>query len=72
MEMNSLDKTAWILTVIGGLNWGFVGWLNTNVVEKIVGSSNYNLARVIYAIVGAAALYSLIRMVMMMNKPSKK
>ncbi len=72
MKMNLADKLAWVLIIIGGLNWGFVGWWNKNLVDKVVGSSHYNISRIIYAIVGAAALYSLVRMVMMMSSSSNK
>jgi hypothetical protein len=46
---------AWILVVIGGLNWGLVGVFNFNLVETIFGTGAF--ASVIYAIVGVAAVY---------------
>ena len=72
MEMNWVDKLSWLLIVIGGLNWGLVGFFKYNLVEKIFSTG---LSRVIYDIVGIAAVYSFFRMVTMMatmNKTAKK
>jgi len=35
MKMNILDKTAYTLLVIGGLNWALIGFFNYNLVGKI-------------------------------------
>ncbi|HSX02493.1 MAG TPA: DUF378 domain-containing protein [Candidatus Saccharimonadia bacterium] len=66
MKMNALDKLAYVLVVIGGFNWGLVGWLNVNLVDSIFGVGSV-LARVIYAIVGLASLYMIYAMVKMMS-----
>jgi uncharacterized membrane protein YuzA (DUF378 family) len=63
---NNFDKLAYVLVVIGGLNWGFVGWLNFNLVDTIFGAGSM-LSRVVYAVVGAAALYMVYAMVTMMT-----
>ncbi len=59
MKMNTLDWAAFILLVVGGVNWGLIAvnpsW---NVVEMLLGSWPM-LARVVYALVGLSALYSL-------------
>jgi len=47
---------ALILTVIGGLNWGLIGLINLNIVEAIFGVGSI-ITRVVYVIVGLAALY---------------
>jgi len=54
MKKNPLDWIAEILVIIGGLNWGFLGLFNFNLVETIFGSS---ISTIIYDIVGLAALY---------------
>lgn len=47
---------AWILVVIGGLNWGLVGInSNYNVVAMLLGSDTL-AARGVYILVGVAAL----------------
>ena len=45
-----------ILLVIGGLNWGLVGILDFDLVAWLCGGSGTILARVIYALVGLAAI----------------
>jgi len=57
--MRILDIIVAILLIIGGLNWGLVGFFNFNLVEAILG--HCACERVIYAIVGVCALYKLMR-----------
>ncbi len=64
MKMNGMDWVASILVIIGGLNWGLVGFFNYNLVDSIFGASS-SVSRVIYALVGLAALWMI---VMMMGK----
>ena len=73
MQMNWADKLAWLLIVIGGLNWGLVGFFKYNLVNKIF-SGDYTTtgSRIIYDLVGVAAVYSFCRMVMMMSAGNKK
>lgn len=54
-----LDKIALALAIIGGLNWGAIGLFNFDLVAFICGGSGTWLARIIYAIVGLAALWCL-------------
>lgn len=53
--MNFVDKVAYWILIIGGLNWGAVGLFNYNIVEKIFGVDS-NWTKAIYIIVGIAAL----------------
>jgi len=46
---------AWILLIIGGINWLLIGLLNWGI-EDLVGSS---IAQIIYILVGLSALYEL-------------
>lgn len=71
MKMNAIDKAAYLLMVIGGLNWGLVGFFNYNLVDKLFAAGS-GVSRVIYALVGLAALWGLYSMVtMMMSSPGK-
>lgn len=54
-----LDKIALALAIIGGLNWGTIGLFNFDLVALISGGSGTWMARIIYAIVGLAALWCL-------------
>ncbi len=56
--MNLLDKTALVLTAIGGINWGLIGIANLNLVEIIFGFSPI-LVTIIYIVVGLASCYTL-------------
>ena len=58
-SMNAVDWIAVILTVIGGVNWGLVGIFGTSgdVVAQIFGGAEMTGARVVYVIVGVAALW---------------
>lgn len=49
-------KTSLVLLIIGGLNWLLVGLFNYNLVDAIF-SSVPVIARIIYVIVGLAAIY---------------
>jgi hypothetical protein len=58
--MKNIDVVAVILLVVGGLNWGLVGFLNFDLVASIFGSGAV-LSRIVYALVGLAALYQAIQ-----------
>lgn len=57
--MKTLDVIVVILIVIGGLNWGLVGFFNFNLVDTIFGAGSVG-ARIVYIIVGLCALYRLL------------
>lgn len=52
-----LDKIMLILLIIGGLNWGSVGIFGFDIVAWICGGSGSVIARIIYAVVGIAAIW---------------
>jgi uncharacterized protein len=56
--MKSLDITAVALLIVGGLNWGLVGAANFDLVAALFGPMS-GLSRIVYILVGAAALYRL-------------
>ncbi len=69
--MNLLDKVAMVLVIIGGLNWGLVGWLNYNLVDGLFGEGSV-LSRVVYAVVGLASLYVIYTMVKLSSRQNVK
>lgn len=71
MKMNALDKLSYVLVVIGGLNWGLVGFFEYNLVDELFGAGD-TITRVVYGAVGVAALYMLYTMLMMMGESTKK
>lgn len=58
-KMNALDWIAMILVIVGGLNWGLVGFFKYDLVATIFGDMS-TVARVVYDLVGLAALYMLV------------
>lgn len=56
---NVIDTIALILVIVGGVNWGLIGLLNFNLVAAIFGEGSI-LTRIIYILVGIAALYTII------------
>lgn len=46
---------AFVLTVVGGLNWGLVGLFNYNLVSSLLGTTG--VEKLVYILVGASALY---------------
>ena len=55
---NALDYIALLLVIIGGLNWALVGAANIDLVASIFGDGTM-ASRIVYILVGIAALYSL-------------
>ena len=51
-----LDKIALALAIIGGINWGSIGLFGFDIVAAIFGGQDAILSRVIYTLVGLAAL----------------
>ena len=68
MKMSTLDWVASVLVIVGGLNWGLVGFFQYDLVASIFGGGDMTstVARVIYALVGLASLW----MIMMLSKKS--
>lgn len=52
-----LDKTALVLLIIGGLNWGLIGIFGFDLVAWIFGGTGALLSRVIYVIVALSAIW---------------
>jgi len=52
-----LDRISLILTIIGGLNWLLVGLFQFDLVAYIFGGQAAIISRIIYAVVGIAALW---------------
>ena len=52
-----IDRIALLLAIIGGLNWGSVGLFRFDIVAWIFGGQTSLVARVVYTLVGLAALW---------------
>ncbi|MCG3769894.1 MAG: hypothetical protein JW384_01025 [Nitrosomonadaceae bacterium] len=63
-------KLAWVLVFIGAINWGLIGFFEYNLVNAILGSLP-TIERVVYALVGLSAIFSLFCAKCSMCKTSK-
>ena len=49
-----IKRIAWLLAVIGALNWGLIGFFNFNLVAFLLGTGI--AAKIVYCIVGLSAV----------------
>ena len=52
-----MDKIALTLLIIGGLNWGSIGLFRFDIVAWLFGGQTATVSRVVYTLVGLAALW---------------
>jgi uncharacterized protein len=57
--MKSIDVIVSVLLIIGGLNWGLIGFFHFDLVTAIFGPMSL-VSRIIYAIVGLCAIYEIV------------
>ena len=61
MKMKTFDWVVYALLVIGGLNWGLIGFFDFNLVTALFGSGI--VTTIVYDLVGLSAVWSIIQMV---------
>ncbi|MBP9710641.1 MAG: DUF378 domain-containing protein [Candidatus Pacebacteria bacterium] len=64
----SLNLVAWILVIVGAINWGLVGlgWLagpsaDWNIVHMLLGGLGSQIEAIVYVLVGIAGVWMLIK-----------
>jgi len=57
--METLQRTALALTIIGAINWGLVGVFEFDLVAALFGGMDTALSRIIYSLVGIAGLINI-------------
>lgn len=57
--MKKIDVFVLILLIVGGINWGFWGVVDFNIIDYIFG--RLWIDKVIYFLVGVSAFYALFR-----------
>lgn len=57
--MKVLQKIAWVLLIIGGLNWLLVGIFQNDIGSWLLGGMESVISRIIYILVGLSALVAL-------------
>ncbi|HET7578736.1 MAG TPA: DUF378 domain-containing protein [Bacillales bacterium] len=66
--MSGIQRTALVITIIGAINWGLIGFFRFDLIAAIFGGQTAAISRVIYAIVGLAGLYC----ISILFKPSEE
>lgn len=69
--METVQKIALTLTIIGAINWGFIGLLDFNIVGAIFGGADALISRVIFSLVGLAGLVNIILLLTPLNLEKK-
>lgn len=54
--MNIVNTTVPILVSLGAINWGLIGFFDYNIIDKFLSG---NAERIVYALIGLAAVYNL-------------
>ena len=57
--MSMISRIALALVIIGGLNWGLIGFFQFDLVASLFGGQDALLSRVVYGLVGISALVCL-------------
>ncbi len=57
MAKSVIDWIALVLLVVGGLNWGFVGLFDFNLVTTIFGAGTF--ATIVYSLVGLSGVWGI-------------
>ncbi|WP_141433831.1 DUF378 domain-containing protein [Bacillus sp. 03113] len=57
--MSMIQRIALVLTIIGAINWGLIGFFQYDLISAIFGGQDSAIARVLYGLVGIAGLINL-------------
>jgi uncharacterized membrane protein YuzA (DUF378 family) len=57
--MSIIQRIALILTIVGAINWGLIGFFQFDLVASFFGGQGAALSRIIYGLVGIAGLINL-------------
>lgn len=70
--MRGLNIICLILTIIGAINWGFVGLFNFDLVASIFGGATTTMSKVVYVLIGIAGIINLGLLFEMINDLDRK
>ena len=54
-----MDRLSLLLVIIGAINWGLIGLFQFDLVAFLFGGQGALISRIVYAVVGAAGLWSI-------------
>ena len=57
--MRTLQRVALVLTIVGALNWGLIGFFDFNLVSALFGDTNNIISRIIYSIIAIAGIINI-------------
>jgi len=57
--MKTLQRIALVLTIVGALNWGLIGFFDFNLVTSLFGDTNNMISRIIYSIIAIAGVINI-------------
>lgn len=55
-NLSGFDWVALVLTLVGGLNWGLIGFFDFDLVASVLGGMS-GASKVVYGLVGLSSLY---------------
>lgn len=70
--MRGLQIICLILTIIGAINWGFVGLFDFDLVASIFGGKDTTMSTVVYCLIGLAGIINLGLLFEMINEADRK
>ena len=56
--MKTLQRIVLVLTIIGALNWGLIGFFDFNLVTALFGANNV-VSRIIYSLIAIAGIINI-------------
>jgi uncharacterized membrane protein YuzA (DUF378 family) len=60
-KVKLLSKIAFILVLIGAINWGLVGLFQFDLVAALFGGMSSLISRIIYTLVGLSGVYLIVQ-----------
>lgn len=57
--MSGLQRIALVLTIIGAINWGLIGFFQYDLIGTIFNGQDSTISRIIFGIVGIAGLINI-------------
>jgi uncharacterized membrane protein YuzA (DUF378 family) len=70
--MRGLNILCLILTIIGAINWAFVGLFDFDLVASVFGGANTTMSTVVYVLIGLAGIINIGLLFEMINELDRK
>ena len=69
LALKTISKISLILCIIGGINWGFIGLFQFDIVAWVFGGQDSLISRVIYFVIGLAAIWAISLLLVHFDEP---